>query len=747
MPIARIIAATIALLLSILSSEPGLACPRLQGATLSPIKMSLASRGDNRRHLVVISGILSRRNVPEQRLRTIGPAVLCASAVGGVTLNGWEICAAFDRPFDGRDRLQRAGPNLGFEIRGEAQGPVADRIQLVASPSAERCAPAATFSIRAGEGQSVASASILADRLEPRRLDWTERQWGPGAHLDVSVTVEAQNGGSHDRNAEQFAGVPPPSWSSLGGSDIGGALMQFLWAPAFSLLVLGAFTMFGGALLYAEAEPPLRALVKALTASVVLYVGARWVSGSLDLARLLQNASIAQDGWAGRLWPIVSMGFEGESGRIAAALILLLPLTMLLWAASWFAGEPVPGPDLFRHFQRQALRSLAHASLLAVAFLAVAAVAMRVLPASTFFEPVALVASFGIAWWAMSAFAPVTDFGRLKTLLASVIFTFLFLYPQPVLTSSAGPPTAVENAMVWFSFVGGYFVPTAMLLTVVLSAALKIAGSRRRQSVDFDRTILFLFGFSIALGAIGSLTPAILLFAVLLAAERLLFPKSASLSAQQRRAAAAATVLPRRRIRPTRLAFIVAVVAAAVFWLQYAGDLSPQGTGPTGMLVPAMLIYAAAVPAATGGLLLQYSYNRLPGPIASAKALLICAFAFSVAVAVRLPFILAERSLLPAIIDILGVFAALLAVGIFLYDGPQARKSLGGETLKQRLAGSGFGWLLTILSTVSLATVSALSPIFFDEIGSVFRNVVSKTIHTQATQPAQAGSGPSEEEP
>ena len=130
------------------------------------------------------------------------------------------------------------------------------------------------------------------------------------------------------------------------------------------------------------------------------------------------------------------------------------------------------------------------------------------------------------------------------------------------------------------------------------------------------------------------------------------------------------------------------------------------------------------MPAAIGGLLLQHSFQRIPGPIAAGKALILTAFAFAVAVATRLPIIISGHTILPAVIDILGIFTALIVTAIILYDGPHARTSLDGKTMSDRLGGSGFGWLLTILSSVALAAVSAMGPVVFGELGNAFRSVL-----------------------
>jgi hypothetical protein len=716
------------------TSQP---CPTLPATMgIEAVTLLIVGTGEDRPYHAALRGtLLKPPEVPDSALRSIGRARLCAAAVGEIMIDGSMLCPVFGETFGGRDTIERTGPRIAFEIHADVpELGTPDLLNLYAFPSTDRCAPRATFVIAAGPNQELAAAPLLADRLSAGRMVWTEAEWGPLSSLSLDIAMRGR-GDTADR-AEGVAAPalsPPGSWTSYAEGEVFERLGDFLWVPLFALVILGGFMAFGGALLYAKAKPPLAALVKALTAAVALYVAARWASAALDFARLLNNAQAgASDGWTRDLYERVSLGLPYETGRIAAATAFIAPITLLLWIFSRIAGIPRTGASLFRHSLRLTLRSLAVGSFVALLFLLVAAGASLVLPANTPFEPVALVVSAALAWWAVTAFNPVSGFDWRKITVAVLALTFLLLYPQPVIHGGAEPPTAIDNALVWFPFAGGYFVPNAMLLTIALIAALKLAHSANMRLAprEADRTLLFLFGLSVTLTSIGSLTSAVLLFAVLAVGDRLIFSGSAEPRplAPARGAAIAAKAAKPRQINPGRLALAVAVIAAIIFWLQYSGDLLARRSGPRGLLVPAMLIYTAAVPAAIGGLLLQHSYARIPSPIAATKALVITAFAFAATVATRLTFIAEERSILPAVIDVLGIFTALLAIAILVYDWPEARRELGGATIRERLGGTGFGWLLTILSSISLAAVSALSPILFDELGQVFRTVVRETL-------------------
>ena len=204
---------------------------------------------------------------------------------------------------------------------------------------------------------------------------------------------------------------------------------------------------------------------------------------------------------------------------------------------------------------------MAWGSLFALLALALAAVAAQLLPPGTPFEPVELVVSLFLLGWALWSFAPVTRLSFKWNALAAIILTVMLLGPRPVVHSSGAAPSAVENALFWFPIAGGYFVQKAMLLTVALVAALKIARSKseKGEEIDESRTMFFLFGFSVSFGAINSLSSVVLVLGVLLAADRLLFsrdaPKPRTDQSDTGRALPARTFAPgrlRARRRPDR---------------------------------------------------------------------------------------------------------------------------------------------------------------------------------------------------
>ncbi|HWT13321.1 MAG TPA: hypothetical protein VN231_11250, partial [Allosphingosinicella sp.] len=520
-----------------LSAARAQLCPTLPaGASVDPVLVSIAATDERRPHRAMIRGALRMpAALADERLRGITRANLCLAAVGDMLIDDAALCPSFGDAYSSLDRIERAGDRVDFalftDVPRRAGSGLLD-IRVFESP--DRCAPRATFVVAAARNQEITTVPLLVDRLSEGRIGWTERQWTPGFSRDLAIGLRERRpdlAGQGGSAAAEPNLNPPRSWTSYARGEMFERLQEFLWVPVWVAVILAGFMAFGGALLYAEAQPPLAALVRALTAAVALYAAARWSGVALDIAQLLYNARAADGGgWAARALNNVPAGVDYGSGRTIAAAALMIPLTLLLWLGSLFLGAPRSGAGLFRHTARLVLRSLAVGSLIGLAFLLVATLAGIALPPDTPFEPPALAVSLFLAIWAVIAFSPLTGFGWGRAALAAAVATLLLLYPHPVIHGAGEPPSAIANALIWFPYVGSYFVPNAMLLTVALVAALKIARSDDQggQTLASDRTLLFLFGFSVTLSSIGSLTSAALLFGVLAAADRLLFPRDST---------------------------------------------------------------------------------------------------------------------------------------------------------------------------------------------------------------------------
>ncbi|MDQ4088527.1 MAG: hypothetical protein M3177_11055, partial [Pseudomonadota bacterium] len=342
--------------------------------------------------------------LPEPVLRGITRSNLCRAAVGEIAINQADLCASFGDQYSGRDELERSAQAIRFGIEAEVPRARTSRfLHIDVLPSDARCSSGADFLLAAGQGRIIA-VPFLADHIVDGTVRWREASWNPSTERNLAVEIRDLSEERREVQPDEAPAAtnPPPSWGTWARGEAYRRLVDFLWVPSWALVVVAGFMMFGGALLYAEAEPPLAAVVKALAGAIALYAAARWSAAALDLARLAWNPGVSPErGWAAALRDSIGADLGYEVGHIVAAAIIMTALTGVLWPASLLAGAPRPGASLLRHSVRLLLRTLAVGSLVAWSFLVLSAVGAAALPRQTPFEPLALAVSFFLALWAV----------------------------------------------------------------------------------------------------------------------------------------------------------------------------------------------------------------------------------------------------------------------------------------------------------------------------------------------------------
>ena len=307
-------------------------CPDLPaGARIDGVLVSIVSNGNERPYQATIRGVLyPPPGLADAELRRITRGRLCAAAIGQLFVDSRPLCANSNSGFGRLDRVDRASAQVNFELGTEVQRPRdADRIRLTYVPWLHRCAPRATFLVASGAGEDVTGVPFLPDRISRGAISWTETDWGPRASRQLEIGLQMRRAPVPPSADHQWRMKAPPSWSSYARGEAFDRLAYLLWALFYVAVILGAFMHFGHALLFAEAEPPLAAVVRALTAALVLYTATRLTPVALDLARLIQNAGVS-----------LGLGSDYDQVQVVVATGLLVPLAALLWAASLIAGPP-----------------------------------------------------------------------------------------------------------------------------------------------------------------------------------------------------------------------------------------------------------------------------------------------------------------------------------------------------------------------------------------------------------------------
>lgn len=639
------------------------------------------------------------------------PLQLCGITAAGLEVNDEYLCSAFGRYFGERDQIKSNAKRLSFSIHGElseASGSVG-----VKRHRPEDCAPETNVVVIAPSQGRLTAVSGPARNLSSTSVTWSTRDRQGGRSRWIAHYSYADPGGMR---------MSPKSWRQIESGRFLNLARMILEPTVAILAIFLGFAYFAKRLLAADPEGrPAAAVHSALRGATALLAAAYFSDLASATGRLLTPMA---DRYA------ITMGLPRIVYRavgdwlivhVAAGWLAILPILLTLTALLF---------GLVRWQRKRGLRfnivMAAANAYLAGGWLALACggltIAFSLLPRAIPFEPPAIAISVAVAFWFVTSARRLLGLGRGTAALLALALAATLLYPQyPVATAPDFLPPAAANGFYWFIFLCE-FLADAGLLLLCLVLAIRVAANPESADGDAAGESLFLFSLSIALfGVVDIIDAAAFLLFVLMV----------------RRIAASPVAAPQQLLpqEARRIALVAGAIAAAVLWVQLATrDASPVEENR--FLFDIYAMFRAGIPASIGALILVRLHDNFPGRMAVGTAVVLTAIGLGATLAGRAEYAIEHRSVLPALVDMIGLATALLMIALFRYDLPRTRVELQGGTFREKIGGSGLAWLATTLGALVAAIASAVSPIVFEELG---KKVAAVAVEQFPAQRGQAG--------
>ncbi len=696
--------------------------------TLGPTTVSIEPRLKENRDWITLNGSFTLTSGPDSwRTEALRPDTICRAAVGAVEVEDRRICDAFPGEFGRHDRLQRTGGRLEYRLIAE-QPRKANwlSVRLERPAGSAPCAKDVEFRIFAPTGGTIWAVLGRPDSMRPDLVTWRPEAWLTGAPFRLSVNVDDPPPLPASRQATRGP-ASLRNGTSEGLTRVWGALIA---APVAVTAIFAAIALFGGIpFMGGQAGPDFSGVRRALTVAAALYTSGKATSAAQDIARIYHNEHLSWTmlralpaGSTPSHWLTIHPPNSSETSTIAMTAALLGACLLVLLALC--VGRRLFG--VAKGIQARAIAAILQSLTLGVGLAAVvaatAAPASALVPAQFPYEPVALVVSLLVALVAAIGLKPLMGWGwRVAAGTALALCATIFFPAAPVLLSSGNAPSAVENGLVWFSFLTQVSAPCVLVTALAVLAARAAAQPAAATTAgQHPRALLTCFVLSVAAFDIQTPLAAALLLVGMAAAQLILRPGN--------RPALYRTSQPLGGA-PWAWALGTGAAAAVILWLQLSHRTSNDPAAlQLGALLTVSTLYNTGVIAGLGALLLTRFPAVIRGQAGVAKALLLACVALVANMATGADFVLNTRKVLPVFVAMLPVATALLGAAIIAYDLPRARQELTGATLRQKLSGEGLPSLLALASGVAVAVATAVSPVLIKTLSAALTTLLTQSL-------------------